>query len=273
MFIVRLYCIDNIFYTYYELIPSHSSNLEPNIIHPILPQQYKYGRPFMFLFPAIASIAMNLYYLKTTKVNVIKLLKKYPQLLILSGFSPFIFEGKAITELSSKDETPIQISISASILNGVYIGIIPCIALLISESARGIVSLKSLRSTVYDVYASASLNLLFGSFMANSILAVSFIFVCIILLLYIFGFIGICVDNIKCAKEESEENIENIKCEKEESEEIENEFELFPRSEEKLQRIEIIEELNQTFLLRERSTSVRITAISRNIESKRRTSY
>ena len=243
MFIVRLYCIDNILYTYYELIPKHSSNLQPIVIHPILPQQYKYARPFMFLFPAIASIAMNLYYLKTTKVNVIKLLKTYPQLFILSGFSPFIFEGKAITDQSSKDETPIQISISASILNGVYIGIIPCIALLISESARGIVSFVSLGSTVYDVYASASLNLLFGSFIANTILAVSFIALCIILMLYIFDLIGICVDNIKCAKEESEK--------------IENEFELFPRSEEKLLR----------------STSVRITSISRNIESKRRKSY
>ena len=51
--------------------------------------------------------------------------------------------------------------------------------------------------------------------------------------------------------------ISNIKCAKEESEKIENGVELFPRSEEKLLR----------------STSVRITSIARNIESKRRKSY
>ena len=197
MFIVRLYCIDNIFFAYYELIPKHSSDLEPKIIQPIIPQQYKYVRPLMLLFPSIASIAINLYHLKRTKVNVTKLLKTYPQLFILSGFSPFIFEGKAITDLSSNNEIPVQMSTSASVLNGIYIGIIPSIALLMTEMFRGVVSFEWVGSkefiqisetrAVYDVYAKASLNLLFSSFLANTIFAVSFIVLYIFLMLYFFG--------------------------------------------------------------------------------------
>jgi hypothetical protein len=60
----------------------------------------------------------------------------YPQFLIFSAFSPFMFEGVKTT--SSKGNFHIRIWKLGSVLNGIFIGILPHTLLIVSDIKRGI---------------------------------------------------------------------------------------------------------------------------------------
>ena len=60
-FIVRLYCLDNIIFSYYQIYPNNLKNgsLEPSVIEPLVSLSYKHGRLLIYFLPSCLSMAVN----------------------------------------------------------------------------------------------------------------------------------------------------------------------------------------------------------------------
>ena len=165
----------------------------------------------------------------------------------MSAFSPFIFEGKHITESSLNHDSKLRISKLSSTVNGIFIGIVPAIALIATEYLRGIPQINLTGNQKFDVYANSSLNLLFSSSKANVISCILFILLSLLAMLYIFG------DKEKCIIKMKRKKARSTECEIIENEEIELHEKMFPKM--------------------CRSKSVYTTSASRIILNKRRKSY
>ena len=185
-FVMRLYCIENILYSYYQFYPRNLQNgtLNPTFTEPLLPLHYKHLRPLFYFLPSFISIAVNIWQLK--RANCLKsIMTKHPQILILSGFSPYIFE-KSEND-GENNNNKLQVWRFGSIVNSIYIGIVPPIALIISEYARGITSLDLTPiHAIEDKYASSSLNLLLDSSLSNVIFCIAFVVLAVLVILCMF---------------------------------------------------------------------------------------
>ena len=106
---------------------------------------------------------VNFIRLKQTKANLKTILYNNPELFILSGFSPFIFEKVNTLKIKQHQlwsTNQLQIWRSGTILNGIYIGIVPAFALMISEYTRGITAIDlTPNHEIETKYASVSLNI------------------------------------------------------------------------------------------------------------------
>lgn len=222
-FVVRLYSLDNIIYSYYHIYPDNlkNGNLEPSVIEPLVPLSFKHGRLLIFFLPSTLSIIINWVRLKHTKADLKTILYNNPQLFILPGFSPFLFEKVNILETKLNQiwsTNQLQIWRSGSILNAMYIGIVPSISLVISEYARGITAIDFSADQVTETkYASASLNLLLNSSYANAIFGLVFVITSLIVMLMFFGKARDCasaiaIDCTNC-KNKEKQNKETIKIE------------------------------------------------------------
>ena len=174
-FVVRIYAIDNILFSYYVFYPNNMKNgsLDPSVaIKPFLTHNFKNVRLLIYLLPSYFSIVANLIRLKYTRVCLKRVLVDTPQLLILSGFSPIMFERSSSSKINRKGNNQLQIWRCGSIINGIYICIVPLMALIISEHTRGITELDlNPIQEIETKYSSASFNLLLNSGKANVIFA------------------------------------------------------------------------------------------------------
>ena len=177
-FVVRIYCVENTLFSYYQFYPSNikDGNLDPTVsIEPLIPLWCKHLRVLLYLLPAVVSILANLWRLKRTKASLKDILKKRPQLLIVPGFTPFMFEKAQTLDPPEDASDKLQIWKVGSIFNSVYIGIVPPISIIISEYARGITKLNlAQESGELQKFTSSSLNLFFNSSIANTVFASSF---------------------------------------------------------------------------------------------------
>ena len=191
-YIMRIYCIENILYSYYQKYPSIfiPSGFDPNVIKPILPDHYRSFRPLFYLLPSSISIIINLWRLRQTDIDLLNTLKKNPQILVLSGFSPFMFEKiqrSGCRKMQNK-QCGLQVWTIGSIANAVYIGIAPAVCLIIAEFLRGVTSFDlSPEFGDWNRYASSSLNLLFNTSKANVWFCFIFVLLAGPLMLYIFS--------------------------------------------------------------------------------------
>jgi hypothetical protein len=88
--------------------------------------------------PCVLSITANAVKLLCTLRGARKFFTMSPQIIVLSAFSPFMFEGVKMT--SSNSNFGIRIWKLGSVLNGIFIGILPHVILTISDIKRGIIN-------------------------------------------------------------------------------------------------------------------------------------
>ena len=193
-FIVRLYSIENILFSYYQYYPNNLRNgsLDPFLIDPIIPLRYKHVRLIFYFLPAYVSILANLMRLKYTRANLKDIFMNSPQVFILPGFSPFIYEQATSSKIESNSTNQLQIWRSGSIANGVYIGLVPSIALITSEYLRDITTFEfDPTQQTAKTYANSSLNLLFCSSVANVVFASTYILVSGLVMITIYGQVNV----------------------------------------------------------------------------------
>ena len=131
MFGVRVVCIENAFfssYRYHYYTEDRRGIIEKSIDPIISPQL----RILTYFAPSAISFTINIVRLLCTKVSPKIYVKKYPQILMASCFTPFIFEG-------TKNNS-IRIWKTGSVLNAFFIGCLPQIILLTMDFYRGVVN-------------------------------------------------------------------------------------------------------------------------------------
>ena len=130
MFVARVLCIENAFFSSYRY--QRYANVDASMertIDPIIPPEY---RLLAYFTPCFISFAINLIKLVSTKTNFIRCIRKYPQILIASCFTPFMFEG-------CKGNS-IRIWKFGTVINALFMGCLPQIILFGMEFYRGIVN-------------------------------------------------------------------------------------------------------------------------------------
>ena len=135
IFSFRLFAIEAIFFSYYQGYKSDWTKGEE--ILPLVKND-KF-RILFYLLPSLISILANNIRLAITFKDTRKLYLLYPQILLVPGFSPFMYEWVEDLTERGKETTRIRIWKKGSIINAIYTGIIPMVGLIISENARGAV--------------------------------------------------------------------------------------------------------------------------------------
>ena len=132
MFIVRVLCIENAFltsYRYQSYPTTDSFQYTERNINPIIPSEY---RLLAYFTPVFISFTINLIKLVCTGTNLLKCIRKYPQIILASCFTPFMFEGC--------NENSIRMWKFGTVLNALVLGCLPQIMLLYMEFYRGTVN-------------------------------------------------------------------------------------------------------------------------------------
>ena len=140
MFGFRVACLESAFFSSYR-IQKYNIEFEDlgdkvarlahiKTIDPIIPQEY---RLIAYFTPCIISFMINFIRLVSTGAKYMQYIKKYPQILIASCFTPFVFEG-------NKENHSIQIWKSGSVVNAIFIGCLPQIVLIVMDFYRGIIN-------------------------------------------------------------------------------------------------------------------------------------
>ena len=133
MFGIRVVCIENAFFSSYRYryYPLDGTPTIKKAIDPIIPPEY---RLLVYLAPSCISFIINAVRLISTGTKFKQYIKKYPQILLASCFTPFMFESCKINGAST-----IRIWKLGTILNAFYIGCVPQIVLLVTDFQRGII--------------------------------------------------------------------------------------------------------------------------------------
>ena len=147
MFGVRIFLLESIFFstyrltkppvhfntTHYDHLIDYAKGNYTSSIEPIIAPEY---RLLVFLFPCAISMLANAIRLSFTIRGSRTFLVRFPQFLVTPAFSPLMFEG--VDSNQKNNDYPIKVWKVGSVINAIFIGIIPPIALLISDFQRGI---------------------------------------------------------------------------------------------------------------------------------------
>ena len=136
MFGVRVICIENAFfssyrYQHYPAKFTYEHSFIEKKIEPIIPPEY---RLLVYFTPSFISFIINVIRLATTGTKVKQYIKRrYPQILIASCFTPFMFEN-----FKENGKAYIKIWKLGTILNAFYIGFLPQVVLFAMDLYRGV---------------------------------------------------------------------------------------------------------------------------------------
>ena len=135
MFGCRTLCIESAFFsTYRHQALNRTTNLWHNkTIEPIIPPQF---RLLVYLAPAIISLLVNAIRLALTTKGLRKHYMKYPQFIVASCFTPFMFEGHMLPN----SQYHIKIWKLGTFINALYIGCLPQCVLLVTVYYKGVPS-------------------------------------------------------------------------------------------------------------------------------------
>ena len=136
MFSFRLFMIESIFFSYYQ---SYDSSYKPyKTISALINDDGL--RILVYFLPSIIPILINIYRLISTHGNFLKLCFQYPQLILIPGFTPFMYETK-IKE-AEEDEKILTVKVwkKGTMINAMYSFFIAPIALIASDCTRGSLS-------------------------------------------------------------------------------------------------------------------------------------
>ena len=164
MFAIRVVCIENaLFSSYrYQRFYLNTGEIDEITIDPILPPEYRVAA---YLAPCFISFVINAIKLFTTGNNLRHLIKKYPQILISSCFTPFAFEGC--------NGNSIRLWKCGSIVNAFFIGCFPQIVLLVMDYQRGIVNWDFIGLALHHENIFENNDALFKSRYGNSLFAIT----------------------------------------------------------------------------------------------------
>ena len=177
MFVVRMICIENAFFSSYRYIQYRQNGRRTNeiTIDPIIPPEY---RLVAFFAPCFISFVINAIRLLATGVHRTNQIRKYPQILIASCFTPFIFEG------CNGNST--RIWRFGTILNAFFIGCLPQIILLFLDYHRGVVNWDFIGISEYGVKIYENNDALFKNRFGNSIFALTTGVLFLLLIIFTF---------------------------------------------------------------------------------------
>ena len=147
MFGFRIFAIEHALFTSYHLVlPPYSYDQGDNThwiryaegrynneIDAIIPSEY---RLVVFLFPPLVSITLQAIKLRIESNDHKKFFLCYPQYIIMPGFSPIMFERT--NSKSSSKRIELRIWKLGTILNGLFIGVVPQLILIFSDILRGV---------------------------------------------------------------------------------------------------------------------------------------
>ena len=187
MFGIRIFCIENIFFTNYRRQINYATTLllDTKQIAPIISPEY---RLLVYLAPCIISFLCNCFKIRRTAKGLKEYLLKYPQFLIAPCFTPFMFEGYKQT--NNYGQYKIRIWKWGSIINAVYIGCIPQCILIVSDYYKGVHNWEfaGIHSSGNDEVNEFEANdALFKSKYGNIIFASSTITICLTTITFFFG--------------------------------------------------------------------------------------
>ena len=181
MFAVRVICIENSFFSSYRYERRYLDARHDFIkrIDPIIDTKY---RLLIYLTPSLISFMINAIKLLTSGTHFMKSIRKYPQILIASCFTPFMFQG-----CEEKGIYTIKIWKIGTILNAFFIGCLPQIVLYVIDRYRGVTNWDFLGLALEPEFIYENNDALFKSSHGNSLFAVtSFVFFFFLIILTFF---------------------------------------------------------------------------------------
>lgn len=168
MFGVRVLCIESAFFTSYrfQYYSDNSDNVKQDytkIIKPVFSPEY---RILVYIIPCLISFLVNYIRLLLTKANIKSLAKRYPQIMISSCFTPFIFEG------CKEKDVNLRVWKLGTIVNAFFIGCLPQFLLLLMDNYRGVTNWDFVSTDLKHEYIYENNDALFKSRYGNTFFAV-----------------------------------------------------------------------------------------------------
>ena len=162
MFGCRVVCIENSFFSSYRYQRyEDGTGLHQKTIDPIIQPEY---RLIAYFVPSFISFIFNAGRMFKTCTNLTGQIRKHPQIMVASCFTPFMFEG-------TKENT-VRIWKLGSFLNAVYIGCLPPIVLIIMDYYRDIVNWDFLGNSLRNEGIYENNDALFKSRWGNTLFAI-----------------------------------------------------------------------------------------------------
>ena len=192
MFGVRVLCIENAFFSSYRYERYYFDGRATfyKTIDPIISPEY---RILAYLTPSLVSFTINIMRLICSGKEFRNYVRKYPQILVASCFTPFMFEGCKVNNKYS-----IRIWKRGTVMNALFIGCLPQIILLFMNFYRGIIEWDFLGSALEpEKWIFERNDALFKSPYGNSVFAIisGVVFLFLIILTFftdkIFGNYGV----------------------------------------------------------------------------------
>ena len=170
MFGFRTLCIESAFFTSYRKQSSNKTTAiwQTESIEPIISPQY---RILAYLAPCMLSLSVNCLRLSCTTVGLRKYLLTYPQYVMGSCFTPFMFEGQKVA--NSENRYTVRIWKIGTFVNALYIGCLPQCVLLLTDFYKGVHSWDFIGNTLGKQVIWENNNALFKSPYGNTIFAVT----------------------------------------------------------------------------------------------------
>ena len=179
MFGARIICIECAFFSSYRFQNYGSSGkyASEKTIDPLIPTEY---RILVYILPSFISLLINFIRLLITDANIMKYARRYPQIIISSCFTPFMFEG------SKETEKNIRIWKLGTILNAFFIGCLPQVVLLAMDSYRGVTTWEFVSLTLHIENIFENNDALFKSRYGNTLFAAISCFLFVFLIVIFF---------------------------------------------------------------------------------------
>lgn len=136
MFSLRMFSIEAIFFSYYQSYKSDFTIHER--FQPIVKEDEL--RILFYLLPPLIPMIVNNIRLAKTYRGCTKLYLNFPHLLLIPGFTPFMYEGTEDVDNKGAKATRLRIWKQGTFVNAVYLCFIAPMLLLTAEFIRGTVS-------------------------------------------------------------------------------------------------------------------------------------
>ena len=184
MFGCRALCLESAFFTSYRKQSYNTTTFEwhKESIEPMIPPQY---RLLVYLAPCLLSLIINVIRLYYTSKGLRTYLLQYPQFVVGSCFTPFMFEGQKLA--NSDNRYTVRIWKLGTFLNALYIGCFPQCLLLLMEYYKGVNTWEFIGNKLKDQYIYENNDALFKSPQGNTIFSITCSTLFFILILIFFG--------------------------------------------------------------------------------------
>ena len=149
-FAFRIYAVESALFSAYRNYSLEFSYEKYGIVTSSIEPIFSYElRILLYLIPILPSMVVNILSLRRSMdfKSLGKLFLNFPQFSISPCFSPLVFEGVSSYDRETHQcQIKIKVWKRGSVVNAIYIGILPQLILIVSDVARGITSLNLIRT-------------------------------------------------------------------------------------------------------------------------------